>query len=187
MSLTERQTPLIDAYFDAIRLAGGVDVRALLERFTDWEKPVMPVNGQRGGGSSAPSDDDLQARADDRQASRYATELRQLLQQHTDLNHRLHRLQQIGFPPNPVQVGKHMQAAQIAAEGWCVSCWRNDRTCNPIALRASGQPYYRDRCRPCGEWHAEHGQDPPLSILQKRHQGTRVTQKDVEKALGRSG
>lgn len=175
---------LIDTWRAKAQKALTLDLEAMWTRTGEWAKPVLPSNGERGGGSSSPSDRDLEDRLGDRVASRYHAELRQILERQVNDMERLSRLREILFPPQPLKIaGKHMLAAQIATEGWCVSCWRNDRTCNPIALRPTGEPYYKDRCRPCGEWQAEYGQDPPMSILKLRHDGRRVTQADVDEAL----
>jgi hypothetical protein len=52
---------------------------------------------------------------------------------------------------------------------WCVSCLRLDR-CEP---RATDQ--YKDRCRWCGDFRAAEGRDPSIDLLQKRHDGIRIT------------
>lgn len=170
---------------DQLRERVRRDGDLLWQRTADWVKIQQPPAGERGGGTSAPADDALRERMLDRMASKYHDELRQLTRRLHDDASRYNRIADIVLPKPAVSVGNHMQAAQVAAEGWCVSCWRNDQTCEPIAKRPSGEPYYRDRCRPCGAWKAEHGQDPPLPILKLRHEGRRVTQRDVDAALRR--
>jgi hypothetical protein len=62
-------------------------------------------------------------------------------------------------------------------EEWCISCYRNDRRCEPSSER------YKGRCRWCGSFHATYGQDPPLAIIVARHQGRRITEQMIQRAL----
>ena len=66
-------------------------------------------------------------------------------------------------------------------EGWCVSCFRDGGYHEPTA-----EGVYRDRCRWCADFSRAHGQEPPLVILRRRHEGRRITQSEVEQALGRT-
>lgn len=156
------------------------------QRTLDWVKRLMPTKGERGGGTAEPTDRDIEDRVGDRAASKYHDEvLTTIARVRADLA-RLLRIADLVDPPAAITLKSgQLQIAQVAAEGWCVSCWRNDKTCNPIALRPNKQPYYKDRCRPCGEWKHEHGQDPPMSILAMRHAGRRVTTADVAMATAR--
>lgn len=170
---------------DPLRSRVLADGDLLWSRTADWVKARQPSNGERGGGLSEPSDDALRQRMEDRQASRYHDELKTLTERMRADAARYRRIFEIVLPPpSAVLSNKHLQLAQIAAEGWCVSCWRDDQNCTPIALRPSGEPFYKDRCRACGEWKHEHGQDPPLPILKLRHSGRRITTADVAAALG---
>lgn len=159
-------------------------------RASDWTSAGnLPSNGTRGGGMAEGAEDD--DRHDDRQedaaAARYHDELDTLTKRIDADCARLRRIIGICAPTPPKQLhNRDLLVAQVAADGWCISCWRDDQHLTPIALRPSGQPYYRDRCRACGEWKAEHGQDPPKLILELRHAGRRITTADVERALGRS-
>lgn len=189
MTTNERSIAALDALREQAGTVLALDLDLVWQRTSEWEKPLLPANGQRGGGTSAPSDDALEDRLHDRAASRYHDELRQLVKQLTaDLN-RLERIHGIVCPPQTRRLNsRDLQASQVATEGWCVSCWRDDKNCTPIALRpASGdaiaRPYYKDRCRFCGAWKNEHGQDPPLPLLQKHHAGRHITTSDVEQAL----
>ena len=161
------------------------------QRAHDWTvQGRMPANGVRGGGLSDPDAgelDDRQAeRAEDRKAARYQAELETLTAR---MDADLARLQAIigiccPSPSRSVAQGD-MLAAQVAADGWCVSCWRDDQALVPITLRASGVPVFRDLCRWCGDWRAVHRQVPPLRLLRLHHQGRRITTADVEKELTR--
>lgn len=160
-------------------------------RVLDWERKDLP--------RSEPDDEDEQAQAqrreatsddrrdelrDDAHAARYADELRRLTNRITarqrlidkacnsldaDLS-RLDRIITITNPDAPARVGsKDMLAAQVAADGWCVSCWRDEQHLTEITKRPSGEPWYRDLCRSCGQWKAENGELPPLDLLRQRH------------------
>lgn len=181
-------TPAAIALLDELERLRVIDWDLLFQRTSDWEKPVLPANGERGGGGGErPSDDVLEDRREDRRASGKHQQLRSDVRVATEALMRIRFLYaEVNRPTIKSLPAKEMQLAQVATEGWCVSCWRDDRWCEPIAKRPTGEPFYKDRCRFCGQWKAEHGQDPPLVILQKRHAGQRITQADVEKALGKA-
>lgn len=188
---TRPTTPAVASLLDELdRLRARLekDGDLIWQRTEDWVKPRVPAAGERGGGSGeGPSDYVLEERKDDAAASRYYAEVRAITKRMTDDSRRLCEIASLAVPPkSAVLTNRNLQAAQVAAEGWCVSCWRDELTCEPIALRPTGEPYYKDRCRGCGMWKAEHGQDPPLAILQKRHAGIRVTTRDVEAATGKA-
>lgn len=74
---------------------------------------------------------------------------------------------------------------------WCRSCKRlrlTDGTHlhSPIATRPDGRRRYTDLCKWCGEFNAAHDTDPPLELLRKRAEGTRITATDVDRALART-
>lgn len=73
--------------------------------------------------------------------------------------------------------------AQISAAGWCVSCHRDQGFCEPVSMRPDGSRRYRDYCTGCGNFKAAHGIEPPLKILKLRHEGRRVSARDVEAAV----
>lgn len=75
-------------------------------------------------------------------------------------------------------------AAQVAAEGWCASCYRNGGKLQPQAMHPDGRVKYQGSCRWCKEFEQEYGRKPPLSLLEKRHAGRSVTLDDIAKALG---
>lgn len=63
-----------------------------------------------------------------------------------------------------------MDAAALVEAGWCKSCYRDDQFLRLIdTRRATGQRYYRDFCRFCGGFKADHGIEPPLAVLRARH------------------
>lgn len=75
-------------------------------------------------------------------------------------------------------------AAQVGAEGWCSSCFRNAGKLVSQAMHTNGTARYQGSCRWCREFEQEYGRKPPLSLLQKRHAGRSVTTSDVARALG---
>lgn len=63
---------------------------------------------------------------------------------------------------------------------WCVSCWRNSQKCEAINAHYAG----RRLCRWCGDFAGTHeGRRPPLSLLEHRHAGHRISQQMVDEAL----
>jgi hypothetical protein len=60
-------------------------------------------------------------------------------------------------------------------EDWCSSCWRSNQHCEPVSGHHAG------RCRWCGDWKREYGEDPPLTLLRLHHQGERITVQMVER------
>lgn len=60
-------------------------------------------------------------------------------------------------------------------EDWCSSCWRDGQHCEPVSGHHAG------RCRWCGTWRSEHGEDPPLALLRMHHQGERITVQMAER------
>jgi hypothetical protein len=162
--------------------------RTTWQRADDWQPPGrMPARGERGGGmADGATDERHDDRKEDAAAGRYHSELSALTRRLDADMARLERIMAICCPEDNRSLrNKDLMAAQVAADGWCTSCWRDDQYLVPIALQKSGVPFYRDLCRACGEWKAEHRQLPPLSILVLRHAGRRVTTADVDKALGR--
>ena len=153
------------------------------QRVSDWTHPGrMPTNGTRGGGlAQAVSDEHLEERNGDRIAARYHQEVTQLAARlDTDIA-RLTQIIAICCPARPKHLAnRDVMAAQVAADGWCVSCWRNGQHLEPVV---KGQ--YRDRCRFCGDWRGQHHSDPPALIMDLRHAGRRITQNDVDRALGK--
>lgn len=63
----------------------------------------------------------------------------------------------------------------------CVSCHRDREY---LTLRS---PHYAQLCRWCGDFTAHYGQAPPVSILRDRHDGRRITERQIMAALQREG
>lgn len=69
---------------------------------------------------------------------------------------------------------------------WCRSCWRDIRAdrhyCEPVAHGT-----YARYCRWCGDFYGAYRCDPPLPLVQARHDGQRVTQQMIDRELRRAG
>jgi hypothetical protein len=65
----------------------------------------------------------------------------------------------------------------------CASCWRDDHWKEPVALRETGVPYRKNRCRWCASFESIHNLPVPLQILKARHAGKRITTEMVAKHL----
>src|SRR5690606_39217565 len=61
---------------------------------------------------------------------------------------------------------REVTAMQAAQDGWCRSCFRVG-VFEPISLRKTGEPYYRDLCRWCGQ--NRNGQEQPTMDMVRTH------------------
>ncbi len=101
------------------------------------------------------------------------------------------RILAVAIPVHPAELRNKrtgdldpITAADAAAAGWCMSCWRNDQQMVIIETKKStGLRYYRDYCRWCGSFKAEHKIEPPLEILKLHHDGRRISETDVADAV----
>lgn len=159
-------------------------------RVSDWETARMPAfrepldDDQDAAVRAGRSVRDEEDRKGDAAAARYRDEVDGLASRLLKQSQRLCTIITVCNPDRPKHLGnRDLQAAQVAAEGWCVSCWQDDQT---FELSAGGR--YRNHCRFCGEWKAANGQDPPVWLLRKRriHGKRSVTTADVEKATGKA-
>lgn len=159
-----------------------------------WEYgPLRPASvGERGGGTagSAVEDRKIEAAAD-RRAAGFFTEWRTLLDEKARIDRRLLVLHDLAHPD--VTTGRTRNgeldpilAAEVAAAGYCASCWRYESTMKEREKDPhTGHHIYRDWCRECGRFKAEHGILPPLELLRIRHGlgRRRWTQAEVDNAL----
>jgi hypothetical protein len=160
------------------------------ERFAAWQKAVMPRlfesddDAQEAAVRESRSERDDENRRGDAQAARYLSEWTAVLDRVGSDTARMDALMTVANPPQPRRLAQRdMQPAQLAAEGLCVSCWKAE-----IRDEDTDSVRYRDRCRFCGDWRGEHGEDPPGWLLRKRqiHGKRSVTTADVAKALGKA-
>lgn len=64
-------------------------------------------------------------------------------------------------------LSREQTAAQVAADGWCRSCYRVG-VFELIDKRPTGEPYYTDLCRWCGS-HRGDLEQPPIDLLRLHH------------------
>lgn len=134
----------------------------------DWTFGPRKVDmaGERGGGlAEAQPEDRANETLEDRRAAkvhgRYLHALEALRQAAIDVD----VLHKVILPGQPRHLHhSDMTAVQLIADGWCPSCFRDNRHLAPLA---AGR--YSDRCRPCGEHRAREGQDPPMDALRIIH------------------
>lgn len=139
-------------------------------RTVDWLKAQQPASGERGGGLAEPTDDLLAERKADRQASAYHDEVRQVVKRMLTDARRLNHLRPVFLPKQPRQIqGREMTLAQIAAEGWCISCHRWNQTIKEREKNSHGHYHDKEACDRCADFKREHGIYPPLSLLEVRH------------------
>ena len=72
----------------------------------------------------------------------------------------------------------------VAIEGWCRSCYRDDQRLVPIDTDRRGSRHYNDVCSWCGRFRVAHRQLPPVAVVRHRHvHGGRVPTSVVDQAL----
>lgn len=86
----------------------------------------------------------------------------------------------IAWSPPSTDMQRPDTTSATAPDGWCTSCWRNDRKQEPIGVRPGGTaPYYATMCAWCGSFKATHGYLPPVELLRLRHDGRRIYDRDI--------
>lgn len=151
------------------------------ERCADWTTARMPAHreplddeGEERVRAGRTEEDEENYRMD-AAAARYEAELAKITARMISDGERLRTIMSIANPSPPKNLAtRDMLVAQVEADGWCGSCWRDDQHLTPVAERPNGQPYYRGRCRFCGEWKANTREDPPLDVLRPHHEGRRI-------------
>lgn len=71
----------------------------------------------------------------------------------------------------------------VAIEGWCRSCYRDDQRLVPIDTDRRGSRHYNDVCSWCGRFRVAHRQLPPVAVIRYRHVHGRVPTSVVAQAL----
>lgn len=126
--------------------------------------PPLPLHLQHGGGfeGEARSDESIENGHLDYIAGQYHGELADLTARLVaDLN-RLRKIEEVCTPGKVRE--PPVQAADIAGEGWCSSCYRDAGWLEP-----EHEGRYRGLCRFCGEWRAANGEIPPAGLVRWRH------------------
>lgn len=161
-------------------------------RVDDWTDPGrVPSGGERGGGvvgEAMPGDvvEDVKA---SKAAARLQGEREKRAQRILADLAWFANLAETCNPERPKELAnRHKQVAQVAADRFCVSCWRDDGWLQPIPVKPGsgtpGVPYYRDLCRPCGEWIDDEGNHvhPPIEVVRYWHK-RRVSAVEIERAI----
>lgn len=144
--------------------------QATEQRFYDWQKVERIEGDQRGGGNGGASwAVDVEARADDRKASRFLRQWRDVMSRLESDALRVSSLVEVAHPVLPPRLSHQTNRTteQVVADGWCGSHWRIGELV-AISCRPSGEPYYRGKCRRCGDWP---GGVPPIEVLQTWRDG----------------
>lgn len=169
------------------------DGQTAWDRMSGWREGPRkaPQRGEVGGGGGEAGAEDRKLEAIQRaRAARHFDEWRADLDTIDDLVQSLLRRIDVACPPHPDEVKNRrtgdldpVTAADVAAAGWCASCWRNDQQMVPIEKDRHSMRFYRDYCRWCGGFKAQHKIEPPVALLELRHAGRRITEADVAKAM----
>lgn len=90
------------------------------------------------------------------------------------------------YPTTAIQIEK-FDASDLVGTEWCRCCWKDDKYCEPIALRTSGaqagKPYFSGLCLWCGRMKNTLGFDPPTWMVELHHRGERIGPGLIEKAM----
>lgn len=142
----------------------------------DWrrEQRHLTTDSTRGGGSGEHAANQARDRREEERVSQLYDRLTAAVTAAMDAITLVDTLVTETIPLRTPKTKPALLAAQIAAEGWCRSCYRDDQHLEPITTRPDGTPFFRDLCKWCGYWQAEHGQLPSADVLRQRHQGRRI-------------
>lgn len=171
------------------RLADHGDL--LLQRTVDWHRtgrvpPPSLVDAETEELASLLA---AEERIADALASRYASEVRAIAHRLRSDLARLNQIDAIVIRSQPRQLeGKELVAAQVAGAGFCISCWRYDKTIKDRETQKDGSFYDKEACRRCRRFKNDHGIFPPLSLLEQWHaRGRNWTTAMVDQALTEAG
>lgn len=154
-----------------------------------------PESGERGGGGGEASAQDHAEEAKQRaRAAQHFTEHKADLNLLDDVVQRILRRIDIAVPPNLSELKNRrtdnldpITPTEAAIDGWCSNCWRLDQAHVPITVAVkSGLRYYRDLCRPCGDFEKEHGIPKPLEILAVHLEGKRMDPAEADRIIAKA-
>lgn len=74
---------------------------------------------------------------------------------------------------------------KLDEDRWCRSCKADRGHLEPVAVHPDGRIRYKGECRWCHDFKAEYGRYPSPTLLRRRHAGHRITEADVDAALGK--
>jgi len=94
----------------------------------------------------------------------------------------------IAWAPPTTAMQRPDPSSATAPDGWCTSCWRDNRTHEPISVRPGGTaPYYAGLCKWCGDFKNAQGYLPTLPLLRIHHAGRNVGPTDITRYPPHSG
>lgn len=169
------------------------DGQTAWDRMDGWQHGPRkaPQTGERGGGGGEAGAEDRKDEAIQRaRAARHFQEFRADLAALDRLVTSLLRRIDVACPPNPAEMKNRtgelepVTPADVAAAGWCSSCWRNDQQ---MVVREkakkSGLYYSPTLCRWCMDVKRTYGVEPPLEMLKLHHAGRRISVAAMEEAI----
>jgi len=68
-------------------------------------------------------------------------------------------------------------------DGWCHSCYRDNRYMQPEDTHADGRIKHKNLCAWCAGFIKDYQRRPPIELLRQRHEGRRITTAAVADAL----
>lgn len=157
-----------------------------------WENGPIQIArpGPRGGGGVEGDED---RRAEIMQRIRAAKVHQQIRDFHNDLDKIVQqglKLYDVAFPGHPAELRNKrtdsfdpITPADVAADGWCASCWRNDQQMVAREKNKRGMYYSSTMCRWCQGVKATYDVEPPLEMLKLHHAGRRISEQMMREAV----
>lgn len=153
------------------------------------------TSGERGGGLGSAGEEDRREEAKRRhRAAELHDEYVACAKQLEKVRDEMLRLLAIALPMHPASLRNTrtgdldpITPGDVAAAGWCVSCWRNDQ--QMVArekAKKSGLYYSTTLCRWCLGVKNSHGILPPLEVLRMHHEGRRISVQVMDEAVERA-
>lgn len=191
---TRADLPRLFASLSVLGTEGEMKGQLAWDRFSGWEPGPQgpPQSGIRGGGGSeAAAEDRRQERAEARRAGEKQEAYRAALTRLDTAVQEVNHLLDMACPPDVSELRNRRTgefepetAGDIAASGYCVSCWRNDKQ---MVVREkakkSGLYYSPTLCRWCMDVKRTYGVEPPLEMLKLHHAGRRISVSLMEEAV----
>ncbi len=150
-----------------------------------------PQAGERGGGGGEAGQEDRKDESIQRaRAARHFQEHQADLKLLDELTQRVLRRIDVACPPNTEEVKNRrtgdldpVTPADVAAAGYCRSCWRNDQQMVVREKSKSGLYVSATLCRWCLDVKRTYGIEPPLDVLKLHHAGRRISVTAMEEAV----
>lgn len=165
-----------------------------LDALYGWKQGPSKVAspGERGGGGSEVAAEDRRAeRAEARRAAVHHDEFVADLVLLNAVVQRINRRMDLACPPDMSEVKNRKTgeiapetAGDIAAAGYCVSCWRNDKQM-VVREKSKGIFVSATLCRWCMDVKRTYDVEPPLEVLKLHHAGRRISVQVMEAAIAK--